>query len=103
MYQFVDGKDKHVFGRFTTGTLVNPKEHASFIIMDGVPVLSPAQCLLMTHQTPILATRSFCYIRALRQSGEKHTLGFPYKMTIVNKSVCYVWRGDDRTTPKKIH
>jgi hypothetical protein len=31
----VDGKDKHVFGRFTTGTLVNPKEHASFIIMDG--------------------------------------------------------------------
>jgi hypothetical protein len=35
MYQFVDGKDKHVFGRFTTGTLVNPKEHASFIIMDG--------------------------------------------------------------------
>jgi hypothetical protein len=35
MYQFLDGKDKHVFGRFTTGTLVNPKEHASFIIMDG--------------------------------------------------------------------
>jgi hypothetical protein len=37
MYQSVDGKDKHVFGRFTTGTLVNPKEHASFIIMDGGP------------------------------------------------------------------
>jgi hypothetical protein len=35
MYQFLDGKDKHVFGRFTTGTLVNPEEHASFIIMDG--------------------------------------------------------------------
>jgi hypothetical protein len=35
MYQLVDGKDKHVFGRFTTGTLVNPKEHASFIIMEG--------------------------------------------------------------------
>jgi hypothetical protein len=31
----VDGKDKHVFGRFTTGTLVNPKEHSSFIIMEG--------------------------------------------------------------------
>jgi hypothetical protein len=31
MYQFLDGKDKHVFGRFSTGTLENPKEHASFI------------------------------------------------------------------------
>jgi hypothetical protein len=27
----------YVFGRFATGTLVNPKEHASFIIMDGDP------------------------------------------------------------------
>jgi hypothetical protein len=49
MYQFLDGKDKHVFGRFTTGTLVNPKEHASFIIMDGALAPSREQSIQQHH------------------------------------------------------
>jgi hypothetical protein len=47
----VDGKDKHVFGRFSTGTLENPKEHASFIIMEGVLGLPPAPSKVVPDET----------------------------------------------------
>lgn len=71
-----------------------PRHQCAVVPFYGIaPIPIKMSVMCYDQQTPILATRIFCY--GLRVERSTHT-SFPYKMTIVNKSVWYV----ARTTPK---